>query len=173
VQFKPGAPEYRFDFTFPALTREPPATRPAAASRTAAPPTAPSPAAGVPATAPEAAPEAAAAVTPLPGTMSEMLDALRARHAEIRDLITRGDFGAVWVPAFQAKDLAIALEPHVSHLDARARGSAEPAIVDVVRTAWLLDSVGDSGNREAVERAFGTFGEAVTRLLGAFSPEPR
>ncbi len=174
VQFKPGAPEYRFDFTFPALTREPPAARPATAPRAPAAPTAASPApTDVPATAPEAAPEAPAAVTPLPGTMGEMLDALRARHGEIRDLITKGDFGAVWVPAFQAKDLAIALEPHVSHLDTRARGTAEPAIVDVVRTAWLLDSVGDSGNREAVERAFGTFGEAVSRLLGAFSPEPR
>jgi len=162
VQLRPDAPEYRFDFTFAALTREPAVTRPT----TAAPPAAPV----VPAS---PAPDVSAASTPLPGTMGEMLDELRRRRTEVGDLVSKGDFGAVWVPAFQAKDLAVALEPHVAHLDQRARGAAEPAILDLVRAAWLLDSVGDNGNREAVERAFAAFSDAASRLLAAFSPEAR
>ena len=39
-----------------------------------------------------------------------------ARQKQVGELIARGDFAAVWVPAFQAKDIAIALEPHLAHL---------------------------------------------------------
>jgi len=164
VQFKTDTPEYRFDFTFNALTREPPAIRPATPAGTRAAKASPGPA--VPAS---ASPEPAAVATPLPGTMDEMLVELRRRRTDIDELIKRGDFGAVWVPAFQAKDLAVALEPHVGHLAANARGAAEPALADVVRTAWLLDAAGDTGNAEEVGRAFMAFSESVARLLDAFA----
>jgi hypothetical protein len=164
VKFKPDAPEYRFDFTFRELTREPAGPK-AAATRT---PPAPAAAPSTPAPAADADPLA----TPPPGTMSEMIAELRKRRAEIDALIKKGDYGAVWVPAFQAKDMAVALEPHVAHLGMRERGTAEPALADVVRTAWLLDSVGDTGNGEEVARAFTVFDAAVTRLLAAFEPAP-
>ena len=38
------------------------------------------------------------------------------RDGHVRTLIEQGNFTAVWVPAFHAKDLAIALEPHLAHL---------------------------------------------------------
>ena len=104
--------------------------------------------------------------------MSEMIAELRKRRIEIDALIKKGDYGAVWVPAFQAKDMAVALEPHVAHLGVRERGAAEPALADVVRTAWLLDSVGDTGNGDEVARAYTAFDAAVTRLLTAFEPAP-
>jgi hypothetical protein len=104
--------------------------------------------------------------------MAELLADLRRRHDEVRGLIEKGSFGAIWVPAFQAKDVAVALEPHVAHLSAQARGTAEPALGDVVRTAWLLDSVGDTGNAADVGRAFSAFSLAVSRLLDAFSAAP-
>jgi hypothetical protein len=162
VKFKPDAPEYRFDFTFRELTREPAGAR-AATPRTAVPAPAPST---------PAAAETDPPATPPPGTMSEMIAELRKRRVEIDALIRKGDYGAVWVPAFQAKDMAVALEPHVAHLGVRERGMAEPALADVVRTAWLLDSVGDTGNGEDVARAFTAFDAAVTRLLAAFEPAP-
>jgi hypothetical protein len=182
VRFKPDAPEYRFDFTFRELTREPAGPKTAVAVR---PPT-PAPAtpvrdtqapataapAPVPAIAPAAAADTEALSTPPPGTMGEMLAELRKRRTEIDALIAKGDFGAVWVPAFQAKDLAVALEPHVGHLEARERVHAEPALADVVRTAWLLDQVGDTGNADEVGRAFTAFDAAVSRLLAAFEPVP-
>jgi hypothetical protein len=163
VRFKPDAPEYRFDFTFPALTREPAAPQAASARPVARPPSGskdPDPRTS----------EGEVLSTPPPGTMAEMLADLRKRRTEIDELIKKGDYGAIWVPAFQAKDLAVALEPHVGHLGVQERSNAEPALADVVRTAWLLDSVGDTGNAEQVGRAYTAFVLAVSRLLAAFEP---
>ena len=91
-----------------------------------------------------------------------------ATIAEVNVLMSRGDFGAVWVPAFRAKDLAIALEPHLAHLAAEKRDAGEPALARVVRGAWLLDAAGDVGNRQQVEAAYSTFTAGVTDVLAAF-----
>jgi hypothetical protein len=168
ITLKPDAPEYRFDFTFAAVTKEPvpaPATRAATASRAtpaarSSPPTAP------PST-PPASP-AGPAATVIPETIPAILAELKARDAEIRDLIRQGNFAAVWVPAFQAKDLAIALEPQIGHLQPDSREVAEPALQRVVRFAWLLDSFGDLGNRQQVEDAYAAFARAAGDVAKAF-----
>jgi len=170
VRFKPDAPEYRFDFTFRELTREPsgqPRRPTAPGAREPAPRT--SVAAAAPA---EAAPAYTAPSEPLPGTMAELIADLGKRRDDVRALVQKGDFGAIWVPAFQAKDVAVALEPHVDHLPEQARSHARPALADVVRTAWQLDAVGDTGNADEVGKAFTQFTEAVSRLLYAFSATP-
>ena len=100
--------------------------------------------------------------------MSGIVDQLKARQQQVGELVGRGDFGAVWVPAFQAKDLAIALEPHLVHLEQSRREVAEPAIGAVVRGAWLLDAAGDVGNRQQIESAYALFLRAVTELATAF-----
>src|SRR6185503_7710468 len=120
VRFKPEAPEYRFDFTFRELTKEP--AGPRIAARPAAPPAPAAPAAE------SAAPAYTVPTEPLPGTMAELLADLGKRRDDVRGLVRKGDFGAIWVPAFQAKDLAVALEPHVGHLTPQARSQAEPAL---------------------------------------------
>jgi len=170
VRFKPDTPEYRFDFTFRELTKEPAgatlvASRPTAKPRAAA-------AAATPATPVETAPAYTVPTEPLPGTMAELLTDLGQRRDEVRALVQKGDFGAVWVPAFQAKDVAVALEPHVDHLAPQERSHAEPALADVVRTAWQLDAAGDTGNAEEVGKAFTLFTDAVSRLTVAFSATP-
>lgn len=145
VRVKPDAPEYRFDFTFPAFTKEP----------------------ALPAAAPTGDPPLIA--LPIPGTIPEMIEQLRTCDEQIHDLIRAGNFSAVWVPAFQAKDLAIALEPHAGHLAPRARESAEPAIQKVVRFAWLLDAFGDTGNRQQLETAYAAFAAALAEAVTAFA----
>ena len=100
--------------------------------------------------------------------MSGMLEHLGAREKEVGELIARGDFGAVWVPAFQAKDTAIALEPHLGHLTPQQRDAGEPALARVVRTAWLLDAAGDVGNRTQIEAVYSAFKTAVADVLAAF-----
>jgi len=166
VRFKSDSSEYRFDFTFRELTREP-AGPTLAASRPAAPR---QPRASAPAAAPvETAPVYTVPTEPLPGTMAELLADLAKRRDEVRVLVQKGDFGAIWVPAFQAKDVAVALEPHVDHLAPQERSHAEPALADVVRTAWQLDAAGDTGNAEEVGKAFTLFTDAVSRLTYAFS----
>jgi len=158
VRFAKDAPEYRFDFTFRMLTSDaPPAVT--TTSRAIAP-TRDSPSAPLP--------DDPLADLPLAASRDERLAQLRTRASQIEGLLERGDFGAVWVPAFAAKDLAVALENDVGELSTAQRLAAEAALRDVVRTAWLLDSVGDAGNRQSVEQAFAAFFDAVTRTLAAF-----
>jgi hypothetical protein len=120
-----------------------------------------------PASEPAEAPPTPAA-TPIPDTIPEILAQLQTRNDEIRQLIGEGNFAAVWVPAFQAKDLAVALEPHIGHLSPAARDAAEPALQRLVRFAWLLDSFGDLGNRQQVEDAYAAFGRATSDVAAAF-----
>jgi len=148
VRVKPDAPEYRFDFTFPAFTKEPAFAKTTAGQRVGR----------------------AAAESTIPEiTIPQIIEQLRTRDEQIRDLIRAGNFSAVWVPAFQARDLAIALEPHAGHLAPRARESAEPAIQRVVRYAWLLDAFGDAGNRQQIETAYAAFAAAVAEVVTAFA----
>jgi Heavy metal binding domain len=167
VRFGGDSDEHRFDFTFDALTKEPAAPTSVPKAGTTSPAVATSlPTISTP-------PPAAAADTSLssqviPPSMAEILTELKGKDSEVRDLIGRGDFGAVWVPAFRAKDLAIALEPHLAHLGAEKRDAGEPALARVVRGAWLLDAAGDVGNRQQVEAAYSTFTAGVTDVLAAF-----
>jgi hypothetical protein len=174
VRFDRESDEHRFDFTFDALTKEPaaPASVPQPARTTA--PTqavAPVPAPTAPTT-PAPEPVQLPVVNPLaqaiPDSMADILSELRGKDAEVRELIARGDFAAVWVPAFRAKDLAIALEPHLAHLAAPKRDAGEPALSRVVRGAWLLDAAGDVGNRQQVEAAYSTFTAGVNDVMAAF-----
>jgi hypothetical protein len=163
VRFGDDQPEYRFDFTFAALSKEPaaPTARPSVTQPLSAP--------GSPAVAPAPSAETDPLTPlPIPTSMSGMLEQLRAREKQVGDLIARGDFAAVWVPAFQAKDIAIALEPHLGHLAPEQRDAGEPALARVVRTAWLLDASGDVGNRAQIEAVYAAFKAAVGDALSAF-----
>ena len=65
-------------------------------------------------------------------------------------IIDRGSFASIYVPAFQAKDLALALDAHKDELPADRRKVAEPAIAKLVRSAYLLDAFGDIGNKQQI-----------------------
>ena len=184
IRFKPDAPEYRFDFTFAALTMEPEGT-PSGVSRTPALSSrgarsvdrensatrgAPSAAASLESTAqPQAGPVADLSPRDAPGPVDEMLAQLRSQQDRIGELVRQGDFAAVWVPAFQAKDVAVALESRVDELPPDKRDGAGPAIARLVRTAWLLDAFGDIGNRQQIEDAYRQFASAVAELTEIFA----
>ena len=167
LQIKADAPEYRFDFAFPAVTRDPNSTvaRGAAAARG----TTSKPATTRPSTAiPEASPDPAAIDVAIPSTVPEILRQLRTRDREVRELIDRGNLAAVFVPAFQARDLAISLEARLDTLTS-GRDAAAAAIVGLVRAAWMLDASGDVGNREQATAAYGVFHQAATAIDAAFA----
>jgi hypothetical protein len=105
----------------------------------------------------------------IPGTMEGIVEQLKARDAAIGELIRQGNFAAVWVPAFHAKDLAIALEPHLAHLPPDARELGEPALQRVVRFAWLLDAFGDVGNRQQLEGGHAELAAAIADVVKAFA----
>jgi hypothetical protein len=193
LRFKDDAPEYRFDFTFAALSQQPvpastttagstvskgsgtgrPVARqpvqeaPRAASVSA--PTAPPPPSIPPADVVASGADSNAASTTIPDTPAGIIAELKTRNEQIGELVQRGDFGAVWVPAFQAKDLAIALETHAKDLDVSQRDAAAPSIARLVRTAWLLDAFGDLGNRQQIVDAYAVFASAVNDVVTAFT----
>jgi hypothetical protein len=141
VKFTKDTQEYRFDFTFPDFSVE----------TTLAP---------------------GAATAPLfevPDNASEVLTLLNERVSTIGDLVRKGAFSEVWVPAFQAKDLALALDVRTRTLPLAVRAKATMAVEQLVRAAWMLDAAGDTGNRSEVEDAYGALtraAEDVGRMYG-------
>ena len=98
----------------------------------------------------------------------EMLAQLKTRTDQIRSFIDKGTFAAIYVPAFQAKDLALALDEHKQELTPERRKVAEPAIAKLVRTAYLLDAFGDIGNKQQISEAYTKFVEAANDIHSAF-----
>jgi heavy metal-binding protein len=168
VKFKSTLPEQHFDFAFPDYSKEPVApvvTNNAAAAKPA--PAAPSPA-------PPAARPAAVGVDPgliplpIPDTIPEMLTQLSQRTDQIKRFIDQGAFANVYVPAFQAKDLALALDERKKDLPPEHLKIADPAIKRLVRSAWLLDAFGDIGNKQQISEAYIQFEAAVRDVESVF-----
>ena len=176
VKFKPDGPESRFDFGFEDYSKEPPKapaatlTNAAMMSATSPTPANPSPAT----TAPELSSGVDPALVPLPipETVPEMLAQLRTRTDQIRSFIDKGSFASIYVPAFQAKELALALDDHTRELPAERRRIAAPAITKLVRSAWLLDAFGDIGNKQQISEAYLKFVEAANDIHSAFPRQP-
>jgi hypothetical protein len=181
VKFQPAAPEHQFDFIFEKYSKDAPAP---AATLTAAPtaltPSAPS---TTPSTSPspssppllEIAPsaiDAALVPVPIPETVPEMLAQLRTRNDQIKMFIERGAFASVYVPAFQAKDVALALDAHKGDLPPERQRIVSPAVNKLVRTAYLLDAFGDLGNKQQITDAYTRFAAAVREIESAFPKQP-
>jgi hypothetical protein len=176
IRLKPDAPEYRFDFAFTSTTKAAAASvdpgtvassqpRPANATRQS-----PTTSQESRITNPESdtAPDPALIQVPIPSTVPEIVSQLRVRDGQVRDLIQRGNLAAVFVPAFQARDLALALEARLGDLPASRRDAATAAIHELVRAAWLIDSFGDVGNAEHVRSAYVPFHDAALRIATTF-----
>jgi hypothetical protein len=174
VKFQPSAPEHHFDFVFPTYSKEPvaPAARPTENAAAAAPvAAAPAPTRALGSAPVDESPsgvDPGLVPLPIPDTVPEMLTQLSQRTAQIRRFIDQGAFANVYVPAFQAKDLALALDEHKQDLPVERRRLAEPAIKRLVRAAWLLDAFGDIGNKEQISAAYSQFAAAVHDVEAAF-----
>ena len=192
VKFESSKPENLFDFTFEKFSKDLPApstvttsAAPAAAPATAPPAAAPaSPAGTAPAagggvlgTAPEvetvsSGVDAGLLPMAIPETVPEMLQQLRTRNDQIKAFIDRGAFAAVYVPAFQAKDVALALDAKKDTLPQDRQRKVGPAVDRLVRTAYLLDAFGDLGNKQQIIDAFKQFSTAVSDIEAAFPQQP-
>jgi hypothetical protein len=105
---------------------------------------------------------------PIPDTIPEIKAQLKTRTDQIKAFIDRGSFASIYVPAFQAKDLALALDARKDTLTADKRKVAQPAIAQLVRSAYLLDAFGDLGNKQQIVDAFTIFSAAVTDIDASF-----
>jgi hypothetical protein len=96
----------------------------------------------------------------IPEGGAEIYREILRRNERLQDLIRKGAWQNLYIPALEAKDLVLALvEEEGDRVEAPAR--------KLVRAAWLLDSHGDLGNRLEVEAAFRLFEEAVAELAEA------
>ena len=172
VRFAADGKDNRFDFTFAAFSKEPHASGPALTN--AVPTTAPLVETLPVATPSTLAPDGTGGIDPalvplpIPDTVPEMLAQLRTRSEQIKSFIDKGTFAAIYVPAFQAKDLALALDERKGDLTPEHRKIAEPAIARLVRSAYLLDAFGDIGNKQQISEAYAKFLEAEKDIHSAF-----
>ena len=98
----------------------------------------------------------------VPDSGPEILRLLGERVTLIGELVRKGAFGEVWVPAFQAKDLALALDVRTRTLPQASRARGTMAVEQFVRAAWMIDAAGDTGNRGDVEDAYAALGRAAS-----------
>ena len=178
VKFKETSPEHQFDFTFEKFSIDAPVLAAPAATTTmsnaktptAAPPTSTDAAAAGPPLLEVAATPADAGLVPLPipETVPEMLAQLKTRNEQIKAFIDRGAFAAVYVPAFQAKDVALALDAKKTELSPDKQRALSPAVNRLIRSAYLLDAFGDLGNKQQIIEAYARFSGAVQEIDAAF-----
>jgi hypothetical protein len=96
----------------------------------------------------------------IPESAEDVYREILRRNERIQDLIGRGSWPDLYIPALEAKDLALALsEKEGERVERPAR--------KLVRAAWLLDTHGDRGNRLEVEAAYRLFEAAVSELSAA------
>jgi hypothetical protein len=162
LTLKAGGPEHHFDFSFNEFSREPPPIPAAAVANAPGPPDASAP------MLPAAAPPIQVAI---PATVEGIVAEIGTRNRQIGELIDVGRFPEVWFPAFEAKDLALAMSAHAARLPADKRPLLEPAIRRLLHSAWLLDAFGDVGNREQITAAYADFKSAVTGIESLVQPQ--
>ena len=117
-------------------------------------------------------PDPALIPLPIPETVPEMLAQLRTRIDQIRGLIDNSAFASIYVPAFQVKDLALALDAHLKDLPAGRRAGTSADIANLVRVSYMLDAFGDIGNRQQITEAFSRFAAAAKGIDAAFTTKP-
>ncbi len=148
LQFEEDFPEERFDFIFAGFSGDAPRET-LTLDRPNVPPALP----------------LAERIRPrIPERTSDIVGGIEVRDREIVDLVTRGAFTEIFIPALQAKELALALHDRAEALPTRARDDVRIAVRSLVRAAWLLDWYGDLGNKQQVDDAYGVFGSAVSQI---------
>jgi hypothetical protein len=143
IKLRPDADEQRFDFVFAGFSTES-ESAPAAGGMVALEP------------------------TPIPETAAGVIASLHDQDRELKQLVEGGQFGLLYVTAFRARDLALALEAHAAALPADRRVRAEAAVTRMVQAAWLLDAAGDLGNRAQVVAAYARFTAGLTEAAAQF-----
>jgi hypothetical protein len=108
----------------------------------------------------------------IPESTADVIAEMRGRGERIRALIAEGAFDQVFVPAFEAKELAMALDLRTAEWAAQRRSSASTVVSRLVRCAWLLDAAGDVGDRSQLLRASDEFEATVRSLADIFSVAP-
>ena len=104
----------------------------------------------------------------IPGDPESIVSEIADRDSDIRKLLESGLFTEIYIPALQAKELALALGSHTVQLTSDRQVVVTLAVKSLVRSAWLLDWYGDLGNRPLIQEAYSIFETAVSHLRAAY-----
>ena len=108
----------------------------------------------------------------IPTSQREIVAEIVTRDQEAQELISGGAYTALFLPALQAKHLALGLNDHWDQLSTADQDALRIAVRGVVRGAWLLDLHGDSGNKIEVDKAYRIFGESIGEIRRIYGPSP-
>ncbi len=128
--------------------------------------------AGASSDAPEPVPLSQRILPDIPDTPADIAAEIALRDQQIQDMIGRGAFTEIFIPALQAKELALALQQRASNLSAAASNQIRIAVRHLVRAAYLLDWYGDLGNKNDVDDAYSVFGASVGDIVAAVDAPP-
>ncbi len=159
VVFVEDFPEERFDFIFAEYSA---AAADAADARTST----------VMTGAPTSVPLADRIRPPIPELTSDIVSAIAGLDQELQELIGRGAFAEIFIPALQAKELALALNDRTEDLSEQEHNDVMIAVRHLVRAAWLLDWYGDLGNKQQVSGAYDVFGSAAGEIARVYGNNP-
>lgn len=151
IRFRADDKESRFDFTFPSYSRDIPSPVASTSAR---------PAQSASTFAVRASPDKSAD-GPAREAPDDLLDVLKARSAEVASLLASGTLGALYVPALQAKDLALEIQARQTGANADA---VEASVKQIVLAAYQLDNYGDLGDGENARDAFRSMTTAIAQL---------
>lgn len=95
---------------------------------------------------------------------------MKARSKEIDSLLKSGVVGAIYVPALQAKDLALEIQAAQPPAN---QDAIEASVKQIVLSAYQLDNYGDLGDAEKAREAFRGMGIAIAQLESLVSEPAR
>jgi hypothetical protein len=150
ISFGSDEKESRFDFSFPAYTKDVGTQAPAATS--SASPTLPAPSAG--------------------GPTAALLTDLKARDLEVASMVRTGAFGGIYVPALQAKDLALQIQARQGSAPGAQRQAIDTQVKQLVVAAYQLDNYGDLGDAQKISDAYRSFSAAVAAINSLLDARP-
>jgi Heavy metal binding domain len=153
ISFRGEDKESRFDFSFPAFSKD--VVTPAAMTQTAAPATTP-----------------AAVARPAidSGPAASLISDLKARDEEVASLVKSGSYGGIYVPALRAKDLALEIQARQG--SSPEKQAIEAHVKRLVVAAYELDNYGDLGDAEKIAGAYRDFAAAVSGLSSVLAAHP-
>jgi hypothetical protein len=150
ISFRTGDKESRFDFAFPSYSRDLPA--PVTSTTT---------------TSKVETPKATATTVTSASAPSSLMSDLKTRRDEVAALVKTGALAGIYLPALQAKDLALEIQ---SQERGANQDAVEASVKQIVLAAYLLDNYGDLGDGGKVQDAYRTFSTAISQLDSLVNP---
>jgi hypothetical protein len=105
----------------------------------------------------------------LPTDPKELIALLTNDSNEVKSLLDQGMFTALWKPAADTKDDALALGDHAKEFPEAKRVALDSAVRRLMLAAWQLDSFGDLGDKQKLMRAYNQFVQALEEVKAIYA----